>query len=733
VRGSKASIMAVAVVAIAVLVGTSIADAETVELISVNTEGEYADGASHASDISADGRYVAFESSATDVVESAGYDNEVGDIYVRDRLLGETYLVSVGLDGLGPSLLPVDGGDEVTPADGASAKPSISPDGRYVAFQSDATNLVAGDTNGYQDVFVRDLVDEIIVRMSVRSDGTQGNGQSSRASVTCDEERVYVAYQSTASNLIAEDTNGDTKDVFVSYYWKADPFVVITELISRKTNGNQKNGGSGDPSISGDGTYVAYESNARLDGHDTDDNTDIYVTDWDKDGTGSFSTQMVSVKTGGQETVGQDCLNPSISDDGNFVAYDSTAIHLVTPYDEYLYSDVFVTDWNQAERADMVTVKASVGDDGPEASGGNSEFASISGDGRYVAFESDAYDLVADDENGKRDVFVRDLWTDTTYLMSTDFFGNQGNRNSGDENADSGPAITPSYGDEVPQVSFFSKATDLTYLLDGLEDTNEAKDVFVGTTDTTPTITEIKPAKGSTFGGELVFIYGTNFVGLGGFNPTALGAELALLFPGVTFGGVEALGFFPFSTMMIMAASPAHEAGTVQVQVNAAGGPTEDTEADDYTYVVPQEEVVKVTGRTRHEQSEAMMEYSGEWQNGEGDSLWKGQSTYSTDPKAKITITFTGTQLDWIATLGPLMGKALVSIDGGTPVLVDLFSATELFQQVAWSTGPLAYGKHVITITFPEGADYVAGKAINIDAVDIYNVFLKTEPQAGVS
>ena len=76
------------------------------------------------------------------------------------------------------------------------------------------------------------------------------------------------------------------------------------------------------------------------------------------------------------------------------------------------------------------------------------------------------------------------------------------------------------------------------------------------------------------------------------------------------------------------------------------------------------------------------------------------------------------------------MGKALVSIDGGEPVLVDLFSDTELFQQLVWSTGELEYGVHTITITFPEGADYQEGKGINIDALDVWGVLLKTEETA---
>ena len=127
---------------------------------------------------------------------------------------------------------------------------------------------------------------------------------------------------------------------------------------------------------------------------------------------------------------------------------------------------------------------------------------------------------------------------------------------------------------------------------------------------------------------------------------------------------------------------------------------------------------------TRYEQTEPLIVYSGNWETDDSKSHSGGSGSYSDDSQATITITFKGTRLDWIAALGPLMGKALVSIDGGAPVLVDLFNPTELFQQLVWSTGTLEYGVHVIKITFPTDGGEV--KPINLDALDVWGTLLET-------
>jgi len=164
--------------------------------VSVDSSGIQGDIYSFVPSISADGRYVAFESFATNLV--AGDNNGYLDIFVRDRQTGQTTRVSVDNSG--------------NQGNGHSSAPSISADGRNVAFQSDATNLVAGDTNGVYDIFVHDRQTGRTTRVSVNSSGIQGNAYSDQPSISADGR--HVAFESLATNLAAGETNGAT-DVFV--------------------------------------------------------------------------------------------------------------------------------------------------------------------------------------------------------------------------------------------------------------------------------------------------------------------------------------------------------------------------------------------------------------------------------------------------------------------------------------------------------------------------------------
>ena len=170
--------------------------AGTTRRVSISSTGTQANDASDSPSISADGRYVAFHSDATNLV--AGDTNGASDIFVRDRQAGTTTRVSV-------SSAESQGNDD-------SYNPSISADGRSVAFQSDASNLVANDTNGTSDIFVRDRQAGTTRRVSISSTGTQGNNNSDAPSISADGR--YVAFPSDATNLVANDTNG-TSDVFV--------------------------------------------------------------------------------------------------------------------------------------------------------------------------------------------------------------------------------------------------------------------------------------------------------------------------------------------------------------------------------------------------------------------------------------------------------------------------------------------------------------------------------------
>jgi len=710
-RKTMVAVLASATVLLAFVLGAGVALAETNDWISVGDWGDYPDGNSTDSDIRADGNLVAFQSEVEADDFYGGWQddtNGVADVFVHDRVFLGTELVSVNSDGDGAG-------------NGESTAPSISPDGQYVAFQSSADDLVESDIGGFVDIFVRDLLAQTTVLVSRSSSGDQGSGDSTDPSITTDGERVFVAYESVADNLVASDSNGVVKDVFISYFYKIDPSTIVTELVSRRDNETQGNRLSEDPSLSGDGTYVAYASKSKLDSNDSENKRDIYVTDWDKDGTAGsrdMTTKMVSVQTGGTEVTDYRCDRPSISADGKYVVYDSESQELTGDADTV--TDVFRTDW---QTPGTVTEKVSLHSDGASAAG-RSEYADINADGRYVTFESGSSDLVTGDSNGYRDVFVRDMVDGVTYLVSTDFFGGQADERSGKHNDSRGPSITAALGDIAPEVSFFSQATNLVW---GYEEDPDAgyRDVFVATTDTTPRIDQVIPIMGPEEGGVLVGIIGANF--LDDWLWTGSWFMPENTDPVIYFGDVPVVDWQWVGPKVLIATLPAHEIGTVQVKVVAGGGETADTPADDFAYVpsLLAMQVQPPRVAVRHEQDDVQIVYTGDWSEGDNQGLSMEANTYSVDAEATITISFTGTQLDWIASLGPTMGKALVSVDGGEAIFVDLYSETEVFQQVVWSTGLLAYGEHTVTITFPEGADYVEGMGINLDAVEVYGAVLE--------
>jgi Tol biopolymer transport system component len=170
--------------------------AQTTERVSVDSTGVEGNGESRWPSISSDGRYVGFSSSATNLV--TGDTNGSYDVFVYDRQTGQTIRVSVDSTGVQANI--------------DSSWSSISSDGRYVAFSSIATNLVAGDTNGSYDVFVYDRQTGQTIRVSVDSTGVQGNGESFWPSISSDGR--YVVFDSLAMNLVAGDTNG-SRDIFV--------------------------------------------------------------------------------------------------------------------------------------------------------------------------------------------------------------------------------------------------------------------------------------------------------------------------------------------------------------------------------------------------------------------------------------------------------------------------------------------------------------------------------------
>ena len=361
------------------------------ERVNVASGGTEADGMTLDASMSADGRFVAFISAATNLVPDD--TNGMTDIFVRDRWTETTTRVSVASDG--------------TECNYGAFGPDISADGRYVTFVSEATDLVAGDTNAVADIFVHDRHTGATTRVSVAGDGTEADDES-YFGVSISANGRYVAFSSAATNLVAGDTN-DIGDVFVHDCWTGG-----TERISVSTAADEGDSLSTEPSISADGRHVAFQSHAgNLVGGDTNGVQDIFVHDRILGATGRVSVDGFGTQGNNTSTT------PSISAGGQYVAFVSYASNLVDG-DGNGEVDVFVHN-----RTTAATERVSVGSGGTEGNGA-SDNRSISADGRYVTFESEAANLVADDTNGMHDVFVHDRQTGMTRRVSIAYDGSEG-------------------------------------------------------------------------------------------------------------------------------------------------------------------------------------------------------------------------------------------------------------------------------------------------------------------
>jgi Tol biopolymer transport system component len=310
------------------LVGAS--NPDSIERVSVDSGGIQGNSNSGGSSINVDGRFVAFASLASNLVPddtNGGYD-----IFVHDRDTGVTERVSVdsaGIEGNGYSTL----------------SPSISMDGRYVAFWSSSSNLVPDDTNGQTDIFMHDRDTGETERVSVDSEGIQGNKYSDQLSISADGR--YVAFHSLASNLVSDDTNA-RHDVFVH-----DRDTGVTERMSVDSAGIQGNSDSISPSISADGRFFAFTSGAsNLVPGDTNDLYDVFVHD-----RVAGVTERVSVDSAGIQGNSRS-FGSSISADGRFITFGSSASNLVLD-DTNGSDDVFVHDRNTG-----VTERVSVDSEG---------------------------------------------------------------------------------------------------------------------------------------------------------------------------------------------------------------------------------------------------------------------------------------------------------------------------------------------------------------------------------
>ena len=343
------------------------------ELVSVNDAGEQGNAYSVGGSISADGRYVVFVSYATNFldVDANGYGP---DLFVRDRIAGVTELVGVSGTGKQPN--------------GDLGDYAISADGRYVAFESEATNLVPGATSGIRPIYLRDRLEGTTELVSVSLTAGEADYCCFAPSISADGR--CVAFYTAALNLVPGETGPELCDIFVR-----DRQSATTEKVSVNSLGEPANRGSLCTAITPDGRYVAFKSYATnlAPGVVAEGCREVFVRD-----RVAGTTEIASVNNSGVQSMGE-AISVSISADARYVAFASDGYNLGASFSEW---QVFVHD-----RSAGITGCASLSSDGARADWGAE--ARLSADGRYVAFESGAENLVADDTNGFQDVFVRDL------------------------------------------------------------------------------------------------------------------------------------------------------------------------------------------------------------------------------------------------------------------------------------------------------------------------------------
>ncbi|MBK7645329.1 MAG: hypothetical protein IPJ19_20215 [Planctomycetes bacterium] len=355
--------------------------AGTTELASQDSNGVHGNGASLANGISADGRFVLFESLASNLVP--GDINGRSDIFVRDRLLGTTELVSVSSAGA------IGNGNSVTSA--------LSPDGRYASFRSRANNLVPNDTNNEWDVFLRDLANGTTERVNLGPANAQAHGDSYTTSVS--EGGRFVIFSSLATDLVPGDLNGQ-RDVFVR-----DRLLAATILISVSSTGIPSNGDSHAGYLSADGRFGTFVSSATtLVPNDTNGVQDVFVHEF-----ATHTTTRASVRPDGVEADAWS-TGCGISPDGRFVAITSDANNLV-PGDLGV-RDLFVRDsWTGSMERVTLGAGGVPADQDCWCWGG-----AISADARRVVFFSTASNLVPSNPGGQFDVYLRERGASSSFL-----------------------------------------------------------------------------------------------------------------------------------------------------------------------------------------------------------------------------------------------------------------------------------------------------------------------------
>jgi len=339
-------------------------------MVSVNSAGEQGNDASTRPDMSADGRYIVFESLATNLVISD--TNNTEDVFLHDRQTGITIRVSVSSTG--------------EQSNSYSDSASFSADGRYIAFTSNASNLVANDTNNKPDIFVHDRITGLTERVSVNSQGQEGNYSSSTPHIAIGGR--YIVFDSNADNLVPGDTNGK-QDVFIH-----DRLLGQTTRVSVSSSGEEGNDNSFTDDISTTGQYIVFTSVAtNLVATPLNSSMNVFIHDRFTGRTALVSQNTMGVAGNHWSSFAR------FSSNERFVVFHSQASNLVSE-DTNGLGDIFVLD-----RLTHYIVRVNTTLDG-EQGNGNSAQGSFDATGKIVAFQSEASNLVLNDTNGEQDAFV---------------------------------------------------------------------------------------------------------------------------------------------------------------------------------------------------------------------------------------------------------------------------------------------------------------------------------------
>jgi len=341
----------------------------SITLVSRGLSGNSANGRSFAPVISSDGTKIAFVSEASDLVN--GDNNALADVFLYTVSSGQLTLVSVSTGGV--------------QANAVSGSPAISSDGRYIAFSSAGSNLVASDNNSKADIFVRDTVNSTTELVSISSSSVAGDGDSSAPAISADGN--IVAFVSKAANLVNNDTNASA-DIFFRNRSSG-----VTSRASVASDLTQADADSAEPALTADGTKIVFSSIAtNLVNEDTNGLSDIFLYD-----TSNATTTRVSLSSNGLNSDGASSA-PHISDNGRYILFSSDGTNLVNG-DQNLASDAFVYDLSAAS-----TKRISLSAYGAEATKSSNALA-LTGDGHYVLFSSNAPNLADSDANNASDVF----------------------------------------------------------------------------------------------------------------------------------------------------------------------------------------------------------------------------------------------------------------------------------------------------------------------------------------